>query len=100
MMFVRSLVVALVAAVVSAEYLRTEPVASSSTCVCTTVPCPVEGTNTLTNGKNQTCHSPFALFFKNLTVVSSHLFQTQLVERRVPTSTPSTTAFLLSPLPA
>jgi hypothetical protein len=37
-------------AVVSAEYLRTDANATSS-CVCTTVPCPVAGNNYLTEGK-------------------------------------------------
>jgi hypothetical protein len=51
MMFVRSLLLAVLATAVA--YKTESDVASnatSSTCFCTTVPCPVVGTNTLVNG--------------------------------------------------
>lgn len=49
MMFLRSVFLALLATAVSADYIR--KVESSSTCFCTTVPCPVVGTNVLVEGK-------------------------------------------------
>lgn len=52
MMFLSTIIAGLLATT-SASYLRQVEVesASNTTCVCTTVACPVAGSNTLTNGK-------------------------------------------------
>ena len=52
MMFLTTVIAGLLASA-SANYLRQVDleVASNTTCVCTTVPCPVAGTNTLVNGE-------------------------------------------------
>ncbi len=53
------LLVALIAVISS--FINAENVASTSTCVCTTVPCPVAGYNYLTDGKRNS----HIIFFRN-----------------------------------
>lgn len=50
-MFMRALILAMLVAVVAAMYPEKVEVASNTTCVCTTVPCPVSGSNTLVEGE-------------------------------------------------
>jgi len=58
------------ATAVAGDYIRKAEVASNSTCFCTTVPCPVEGTNTLVEAGGATATFQYVLH-NDIPVVSS-----------------------------
>ena len=63
-MFLSTIIAGLLASA-SADYLRQgADLSSDTTCVCTTVPCPVSGTNTLVNGASYSSFCQFSHFQK------------------------------------
>lgn len=71
MMFLSTIIAGLLASA-SADYLRqAADVSSDTTCVCTTVPCPVSGTNTLVNAGGETATYIYAMHSGHAVVQSA-----------------------------
>eukprot|EP01032_Pedospumella_encystans_P027829 gene27829-31438_t len=71
MMFLSTIIAGLLASA-SADYLRQgADLSSDTTCVCTTVPCPVSGTNTLVNAGGETATYVYAMHSGHAVVQSA-----------------------------